>query len=250
MSVLDQEDSAHQPASDRFVSRPSPKRGRHRVVLESDQVSSLSGDDNQDTRTSNVGKHQKSLKQRLRKSKINPFSNSINNIDDEHDEGCNNPFDCPPRFKVAAGRRPRVKANLRARKRNFWHKNSVGSGDSSDIGHGFRRGRKIRRGRKQITDVIGNADIESDIQEAQTDDTVNETTEQFVPTTRTTTEREATTTQAVKVEENEIFDDFFDHENDFFAASSTISPVVFKGSPGPGFFSSPRPFYDNEGNQV
>ena len=99
-----------------------------------------------------------------------------------------------------------------------------------------------------MTDVIGKT-VESDKHEDQTDDIVNETTEQFVPTTRTTTEREATT-QAVKEEENEIFDDFFDHENDFFAASSTISPVVFKGSPGPGFFSSPRPFYDNEGNQV
>merc|ERR1719422_2113459 len=61
---------------------------------------------------------------------------------------------------------------------------------------------------------------------------------------------EFTTAQDVKEEENEIFDDFFDQQNDFFAASSTISPVVFKGSPGPGFFSSPRPYYDNDGRQV
>ena len=59
--------------------------------------------------------------------------------------------------------------------------------------------------------------------------------------------KEESTTKAYEEAENEIFDDFFDQQNDFFAASSTVSPVVFKGSPGPGFFSSPRPFFDNNG---
>ena len=86
---------------------------------------------------------------------------------------------------------------------------------------------------------------------------INEPTEQFIPTTRTTTKstttstttkrKEEITTKAFEEAENEIFDDFFDQQNDFFAASSTVSPVVFKGSPGPGFFSSPRPFFDNNG---
>ena len=82
---------------------------------------------------------------------------------------------------------------------------------------------------------------------------INEFTEPFIPTTRTTTRSSTTstteeiTTKAFEEAENEIFDDFFDQQNDFFAASSTVSPVVFKGSPGPGFFSSPRPFFDNDG---
>ena len=90
----------------------------------------------------------KPFKHRLRKNKNSALANSINNIDDDgSQEGCNNPFDCPPKFK-AAGRRPRVKSNLRARKRNFWQKNSVNR--EFGVGHGIRRGRKIRAGERSI----------------------------------------------------------------------------------------------------
>ena len=106
-------------------------------MLETDQLS-LSNDDDITTQLSSthqeqprrnpgldiddqtVSKPKKPLKGRLRKNKINAFSNSIDSGSDGGD--CNNPFDCPPKFK-AAGRRPRVKSNLRARKRNFWQKN-------------------------------------------------------------------------------------------------------------------------------
>ena len=35
-------------------------------------------------------------------------------------DGCNNPFKCPPKT-FAGGRKPRVKSNIKARKRNFWN---------------------------------------------------------------------------------------------------------------------------------
>ena len=47
------------------------------------------------------------------------------------------------------------------------------------------------------------------------------------------------------------FEDFFDSENDLFVASSTVSSVVFKGSPTPGgWASSPAPNFDGSGVQV
>ena len=200
----------------------------------------------------------KPFKHRLRKNKI-VLANSINNIDDSvGDDGCNNPFDCPPKFR-AAGRRPRVKSNLRARKRNFWQKNKGSNLANREfgVGHGVRRGRKIRRGRKQRPEVSiqNQSSAVNDERENLIEESVDikAATEQFIPTTRTTTtsdRKEEISAPAVEEEENEIFDDFFDHQNDFFAASSTVSPVVFKGSPGPGFFSSPRPFYDDGGHQV
>ena len=62
----------------------------------------------------------------------------------------------------------------------------------------------------------------------------------------TTTRRTTTTPEPV-----DDFDDFFDSENDLFVASSTISSVVFKGSPTPGgWASSPAPNFDGSGVQV
>ena len=216
----------------------------------STQLSSLQQDqDDDDQRQSAVLDKARAKKLRLRqKNKIAAFNAAINDIDDE-DKKCSNPFACQTKF-LTAGRRPRVKSNLRARKRNFWQKTKLGGvgGAGNIVGKGFRRGRKIRRGRKQRPDVDVVEKETKSVDEIQEN---NKATEAFFPTTRTTTttaipRKETTTTQAVKEEENEIFDDFFDSGNDFFAASSTVSPVVFKGSPGPGFFSSPRPFSDGQ----
>ena len=55
--------------------------------------------------------------------------NDITNVD----PCLNNPFKCPPR-KSADGRRPRVKSNIKAARRNFWHP---------------RKGRVIKKQRKQ-----------------------------------------------------------------------------------------------------
>ena len=216
--------------------------------------------DQDDERQNPVLDQQTSRAKKLRllrqKNKISAFNNDINDEGiDDGDKKCSNPFACQTQF-LTAGRRPRVKSNLRARKRNFWQKTKIGSGGEG-VGkgfRGFRRGRKIRRGRKQRTDLdLQNKQVSStvNVDDSQEDNKITQPA--FFPTTRTTTTstttttvRKETTTEAVKEEENEIFDDFFDSGNDFFAASSTVSPVVFKGSPGPGFFSSPRPFSDGQ----
>ena len=257
---MSESDESSRP-SDRFRARPSPQQGRNRVVVETNLSSSSSSPHQSAVR-------EKSLKTRTRKSRVKAAfaaANSLNGIDDGRD--CHNPFDCPPKF-VAAGRRPRVKSNLQARKRNFWQKTKVGGGSGKfklaefGVGHQQGRRRKIRRGRKQRPSIRQSVSSrqETELANLITDgsEDLHETTEQFVPTTRTTTTTTtptpttttATTTQHREEEENEIFDDFFDHQNDFFVASSTISPVVFKGSPGPGFFSSPQPFFGGDGHQV
>jgi len=57
---------------------------------------------------------------RHRKKKIHTKFNNVD-LNSVADDDCNNPFECPPK-SVAAGRRPRVKSNVRAGKRNFWQK--------------------------------------------------------------------------------------------------------------------------------
>ena len=41
-------------------------------------------------------------------------------IDQEKTGRCSNPFKCPPK-KTADGRKPRVKSNIKARRRNYFH---------------------------------------------------------------------------------------------------------------------------------
>lgn len=283
--LVDERPRAH---TNRFESRPSPARfnnkkrirGRNRVIVKSEEPSfshddittqqsvTLNEDDDLLTETtekprffdppSRQQKPRVKSNLRHRKKKIHTKFNSVD-LNSVADDDCNNPFECPPK-SVAAGRRPRVKSNVRAGKRNFWQKQkSTGFSQTKnrEFGVGQNRGnRKIRRGRKQKSQVTNeNAnqsneinDDESDLSNLIDDSDVNEPTEQFFPTTRTTPRREVST-KALE-EENEIFDDFFDQQNDLFVASSTVSSVVFKGSPGPGFFSSPRPNFDNHGSQV
>ena len=138
-----------------------------------------------------------------------------------------------------------MKSNLRAKKRNFWQ----GSSGSPVTGRRkIRRGRKIIR--KQPLQETFNNQISDDL-ETTVSAPLEEETEQFVPTVRTqptTTERPFTTTVP---EKEDAFDDFFDSENDLFFASSTVSSVVFKGSPTPGgWASSPAPNFDGSGAQV
>ena len=165
------------------------------------------------------------------------------------DSDCTNPFNCPPKSK-AAGRRPRVKSNLRAKKRNFWQgADTTGTGNRRKI----RRGRKIIRKPGQNFNQVSN-EISDDIEATET--IPEEEEEQFVPTVRTfatTTPAPytATTTTTTTTEKEDDFDDFFDSENDLFFASSTQSSVVFKGSPTPGgWASSPAPNFDGSGAQV
>lgn len=282
---LDERPRAH---TNRFVSRPSPARfnnkkrirGRNRVIVKSEEPSfshddittqqSVASNEDDDLLTENTEKPRffnsptKEQKPRVksnlrhRKKKIHTKFNNVD-LNSVADDDCNNPFECPPK-SVAVGRRPRVKSNVRASKRNFWQKQKsrgISSTKNSEFGVGQQsRNRKIRRGRKQksqISNEIANQsneinDDESDLSNLIDDSDVNEPTEQFFPTTRTTPRREVSTKASEK--ENEIFDDFFDQQNDLFVASSTVSSVVFKGSPGPGFFSSPRPNFDSHGSQV
>jgi len=191
--------------------------------------------------------------------------NSVNSLNDEK-SGCNNPFQCPRKFAASGGRRPRVKSNVRAKKRNFWHKqksNRFGRTKISQIGVG-QQNRKVRRGRKQVPspkiagqtlNEIHNDDKDSIFDEDQSNVQESEHSSitqlgQFFPTSRTTTKEETSTTTVLPpLEENsDQFEDFFDQENDLFVASSTVSSVVFKGSPAPGigFFSSPNPWNDGK----
>jgi hypothetical protein len=171
-------------------------------------------------------------------------SSALNSVTSEVD--CSNPFLCPPK-STAAGRRPRVKSNVRAKKRNFWH----GAGSTGPVGGR----RKIRRGRKILRkpdNIQFSNEISNEIEAHTVAAPLEEETEQFIPTVRTfatTTPRPSTrrtTPQPV-----DDFEDFFDSENDLFVASSTVSSVVFKGSPTPGgWASSPAPNFDGSGVQV
>ena len=72
-----------------------------------------------------------------------------------------------------------------------------------------------------------------------------------VRTFATTTPRPTTRRTTTNPEPVDDFEDFFDSGNDLFVASSTVSPVVFKGSPTPGgWASSPAPNFDGSGVQV
>jgi len=282
---VDERPQAH---TNRFKSRPSPARfnnkkrfrGRNRVIVKSEEPS-FSHDDittqqseamneDDDLLTENTEKpsfldlpsrtQKPRVKSNLRhrKKKIHTKFNNVG-LNSVADDDCNNPFECPPK-SVAAGRRPRVKSNVRARKRNFWQKqksSGFGKTNISEFGVGqHSKNRKIRRGRKQKSPITNDnqnqsneiTDDDSDLSNIIDESDINQPTEQFFPTTRTTPKREESTEPFE--EENEIFDDFFDQQNDLFVASSTVSSVVFKGSPGPGFFSSPRPNFDGHGSQV
>jgi hypothetical protein len=145
-----------------------------------------------------------------------------------------------------------VKSNLKAKKRNFWHGQAgTGIGPRRKI----RRGRKIIRKAAQSLNQVSN-EIPDKIFATVSAAPQEEETEQFVPTVRTfapTTQRPTTTTTTNASDEvADDFVDFFDSENDLFVASSTVSSVVFKGSPTPGgWASSPAPnLYDESGAQV
>ena len=110
--------------------------------------------------------------------------------------------------------------------------------------------RKKFRQRKPVAFTAFNNDF--DVDTTNTDD--------FLPTVHTTAafnnDYEETTTQAPvtdkESEEAEIFEELFESNNDLIVASSTVSSVVFKGTPTPGpfgFFSSPSSVFDS-GNGV
>ena len=64
---------------------------------------------------------------------------------------CSNPFKCPPKT-FAGGRKPRVKSNIKALKRNYWtpRKNSRVIKRRKQVSPGIRRRiQEIRQGRKQ-----------------------------------------------------------------------------------------------------
>ena len=173
------------------------------------------------------------------------FKTDLNNLDSDDD--CKGPF-CSR--GLTAKRRPRVKSNLRARKRNFWQNNSGFPGASAGP-----RGRKFRRGRKQRVNHNTNT-VENRFKEA--------TTPVFAPTVTTEAPTIATETAApvVPKQEADIFEDLFESNNDLIVSSSTVSSVVFRGSPTPSFglasFDSdsgifkvsPRPTFNNIGKDI
>ena len=139
----------------------------------------------------------------------------------------------------SGGRRPRVKSNITARKRNFWHSNFKTQGK-----------RKLRRGRKQRVQVPVNAIEEEEQKEEEEKEVVTTAPmeeEQTNPIRQLasllpTAQSKPETTKP----ETDIFEDLFEQQDDLIVSSSTVSSVVFKGSPAPslGFFSSPSPSFD------
>jgi hypothetical protein len=289
----------HETETNRFVSRPSPNRfnnrrkissarGRNRVVVTTtenapfqpfiqqfgnnkrqirpdENVETL--DVNLSTRAPRPGRisarqkpHVKSDVVQSKRNQGKKFSRVRAEIG--HQRDCSNPFNCPPTQRAPGGR-ARVKSNVRAKTRNFWHKplkkrvkhkgkfsKEFGVGTS-----GFRRnGIRRRKGRKQVAAPLEN-DISNDIDGNfhlddidATQQTVETIPTQFVPTPR----------PIIGKENKDTFNgrDLFDQEDlfaqDLVFASSTVSPVVFKGSPTPsfGFFSSPKPRFNDIGSHV
>lgn len=202
----------------------------------------------------------KKFRKKLNSIEQSSFDNEIST--DNEVKPCSNPFQCPNKFVRAGGRRrPRVKSNVRAKKRNFWQKqngNKLQRTRVNQLGVGHTN-RKIRRGRKQVpSPKISSPNFNSiNINEKPSEKSKPlpsleledfDSAETFIPTARSTVQDDTTTesTTTSTTAADDAFDDFFDQENDLFIASSTVSSVVFKGSPTPGigFFSSPNPWND------
>ena len=212
------------PTANRFRTRPSPARFDRRrgpasrgaskpsftptsapVDDANESVSSVSDAVNEDKSLANTRHPKKNLRKKFGSVGANSF---------------------------VTGRRPRVKSNITARKRNFWQSNFKSDG-----------GRKLRRGRKQRVQVpVNTVQEEEKMTTAAMDDQTNPIAqlESLIPTARP----ETTTSKP----ESDIFEDLFEQQDDLIVASSTVSSVVFKGSPTPyfGLFSSPGSAFDSE----
>jgi len=256
--TTDSTDSPHL-STNRFRSRPSPARFNSRRRGQNSRPVAALNDVDEHSETNEVQEERRQTFNsngrhiaKNRGKKIRPNQNSL-----DRDEECNNPFRCPS-GGFAGKRRPRVKSNIRANKRNFWQDGSQDGGRSQVVRKfGGAKNRKLRRGRKQRVQLSNNsiqskenADNE-DMEEKENmaeDNENNAVTESepFVPTVKPETTVRQTTVSTPK-EEQDIFEDLFEQNNDLIVASSTISSVVFKGSPSPapfGFFSSPGPSFD------
>jgi hypothetical protein len=192
----------------------------------------------------------------------------------KEEEECSDPFSCLQAVssgEAPTGRRPRVKSNITAKKRNFWQKDAGAASAEA-------AGRKLRRGRKQKIPVVSEDEVDNDIsdeplvvaapvkkpdaggaalldelmagkKETEEDKTVS-TQQQFAPTLRSTAGAGLqTSTAATTTSESfkDLFEEEEEEEDDLIVSSSTVSSVVFKGSPTPspfGFFSSPQPDWD------
>ncbi len=74
---------------------------------------------NKNNRNRNKSKKKQKVK-KVRGRKRPTSSKGISNSIDDDEDPCSNPFKCPP-TKTADGRKPRVKSNIKARRRNFFH---------------------------------------------------------------------------------------------------------------------------------
>ena len=262
INEIEEDTSPFQPPVNRFKSRPSPsrferKRGQtptpwnlkqdakieenEEEVFADDAKSSRSNQLSSEQKpqfNSNVRQHKKKLAEKIDEKENNLIS----------EDECDNPFRCPSSTGLPRSHSPRVKSNIRARNRNFWQE-SAGSSSNSEFG----RNRQVRKGRKQkvvesqnlVEDQVEKENEESNEMEASEEEKEEledtEETEPFVPTVRTET------TVAPPKQEEDLFEDIFE-QDDLIVASSTVSSVVFKGSPTPsfGFFSSPGPDFDTD----
>ena len=246
--------------NNRFRSRPSPSRfdGRRRgqtsrFTTETTEDSTRT-EDNAEINTEADPVEQKSTPT-VRRFPKKSFNSKVGFEDSTGDSKFSLSGD------LSSRRGPRVKSNIRAKTRNYWQQSqSQGIEDAGAEG----RKRKLRRGRKQRVEETANLvdpeesmdkDIEDqkdmedhDIrtkEEEKVEAKSENLLQQFFPTP-TPEQRLPETSVPTLTEEEDIFEDLFE-QDDLIVSSSTVSSVVFKGSPSPapfGFFSSPSPNFD------
>jgi len=83
-------------------------------------------------------------------TKLRFRTNNLNDIPDK-EKACTNPFLCPP-SQVAGGRKPRVKSNIKAQRRNYWNpRKSRVIKKRKQVKLNAKLWKNIRKGRKQST---------------------------------------------------------------------------------------------------
>ena len=136
----------------RFGSRPS---GRPRVKANELAAQSQGGENQQGGfRESPRFKTGGSRRQKPPKGVKFKTIAEVNNEIEEEKGKCFNPFLCPPSV-VAGGRKPRVKSNIKARKRNFWNpRKSRVIKRRKQVKLNRKLWENVRRGRKQSDDAL------------------------------------------------------------------------------------------------
>ena len=146
----------------RFGSRPSgrPRVKANELAAQSQGGENQRGSFRESPRFKTGGSRRQQPPQGIKFKTIVEVNNEI-----EEEKGkCHNPFLCPP-SKTAGGRRPRVKSNIKARKRNFWNpRKSRVIKRRKQVKLNRKLWENVRRGRKQsVADDASSAPLDNSI---------------------------------------------------------------------------------------